>query len=230
MQGGTEEDPGIGQRLPGGVAPLPGLGELQQDPLGDPEDDSDPLKIVPPERTLTIEEMAEVLRHGRLVQTLTEGERTRVRELIEEGQAFVGKGDFFRAERRFDNALRMQPDQPMAMAGLASAQIGAGLYLSASLSLRKLFTDYPEMIDTRYAEELLPSRNRLNAVARTCREWIELGRDIAGYGLTLAYIGHQLGDEAMVTDGLMALSDDPDAASLRRILRAVWLSPETSGQ
>ncbi|MGA1518262.1 MAG: hypothetical protein ACO396_10870, partial [Phycisphaerales bacterium] len=181
---------------------------------------------VPEERTLSIEEMAEILRHGRLVESLTEGERNRVRELIEEGQKLVAKGDYFKAERRFESALRMQPDHPMATAGLASAQIGAGLYLSAGLTLRKLFTDYPEMIDTRYAEGILPSRERLEAVAEVCRNRMNMGRDAAGYGLVLAFIGHQLDLQTLVEEGLLPMRQDEATESLAAVLRAVWLGDE----
>ncbi len=213
-------------RLAGGTARLPGLGDRGRDPLGDPRDDDDPLAAVPEERTLSIEEMAEILRHGRLVESLTEGERNRVRELIEEGQKLVAKGDYFKAERRFESALRMQPDHPMATAGLASAQIGAGLYLSAGLTLRKLFTDYPEMIDTRYAEGILPSRERLEAVAEVCRNRMNMGRDGAGYGLVLAFIGHQLDLPKLVEEGLLPMRQDEATESLAAVLRAVWLGDE----
>ncbi len=217
-------------RLAGGTARLPGLGDRGRDPLADPQDDEDPLAAIPQERTLSIEEMAEVLRHGRLVESLTEGERNRVRELIEEGQSLVAKADYFKAERRFESALRMQPDHPMATAGLASAQIGAGLYLSAGLTLRKLFTDYPEMIDTRYAEGIIPSRQRLEAVAEVCRNRMTMGRDSAGYGLVVAFIGHQLEMPSLVVDGLRPMRDDETTSSLAEILEAVWLGDEEPGK
>jgi hypothetical protein len=217
-------------RLAGGTARLPGLGDRGRDPLADPRDDEDPLAAIPQERTLSIEEMAEVLRHGRLVESLTEGERNRVRELIEEGQSLVAKADYFKAERRFESALRMQPDHPMATAGLASAQIGAGLYLSAGLTLRKLFTDYPEMIDTRYAEGIIPSRQRLEAVAEVCRNRMTMGRDSAGYGLVVAFIGHQLEMPSLIKDGLLPMLDDNTTRPLAEILRAVWLGGDEPGK
>jgi hypothetical protein len=225
----AQVDPNAGDepaRLAGGTAALPGLGDRGRDPLADPRDDEDPLASVPQERTLSIEEMAQVLRHGRLVESLTEGERNRVRELIEEGQELVAKGDYFKAERRFESALRMQPDHPMATAGLASAQIGAGLYLSAGLTLRKLFTDYPEMIDTRYAEGILPVRERLEAVAEVCRNRMNMGRDAAGYGLVLAFIGHQLELPTLVEEGLLPMRQDETTESLAAVLQAVWLGDE----
>ena len=218
---GTEPD-----RLAGGTARLPGLGDRGRDPLGDPRDDDDPTAAIPEERTLSIEEMAQILRHGRLVESLTEGERNRVRELIEEGQTLVAKGDYFKAERRFESALRMQPDHPMATAGLASAQIGAGLYLSAGLTLRKLFTDYPEMIDTRYAEGIIPSRDRLEAVAEVCRNRMNMVRYASGYGLVLAFIGHQLEMPAIVGEGLVPMRLDESTESLAEVLEAVWLGDE----
>lgn len=229
----SQVDPRAGTEPPalrGGAAALPGLGERGRDPLSDPRDDEDPLKVVPQERTLSIEEMAEVLRHGRLVETLTEGERNRVRELIEEGQKLVEKGDYFKAERRFESALRIQPDHPMASAGLACAQIGAGLYLSAGLTLRNLFTDYPEMIDTRYAEGILPARPRLETVAEVCRNRMGLGRDASGYGIVLAFIGHQLERRSLVEEGLVPMRFDDSTSSLAKVLEVVWLGGDEASK
>jgi hypothetical protein len=212
--------------LPGGTAPLPavrrapGLG----DPTIDPQEAMDAAGL-PGERILSIEEMALILRHGRLVDSLTDGDRTRLDELIADAQGLLAQGDYFRAERRFDAALRLQPNQPMASAGIANAQLGAGLYLSAGLTLRRLFSDYPEMIDVRYAPDLLPSPARLRAVSEALRLRIDAGRDLAGYGLLLAYTGHQLDDREIVVDGLLTMdtSGDASAQPLADLLRAVWL-------
>lgn len=217
-----ETGSGTSVRLPGGTAPLPGLPTLPGRPPEDPND-VDPTLEVPPERLLSIEEMAEVLRHGRLVERLTEGERTRVQELIEEGQRLISEGEYFRSERRFESALRIQADHPMASAGIASAQLGAGLYLSAGLTLRNLFTDYPEMIDTRYAADLLPPRDRLEQVAATARARIALDRDLGGYGLVLGFIGHQIDDDSMVAEGVASMRLDRTTEKLAELVEAIWL-------
>jgi hypothetical protein len=224
---GDAPDTGGGRsvQLPGGTAPLPGLPNLPGTPPKDPRE-IEPTIEVPPERLLSIEEMAEVLRHGRLVERLTEGERTRVQELIEEGQRLVAEGEYFRAERRFESALRIQADHPMASAGIASAQLGAGLYLSAGLTLRNLFTDYPEMIDTRYAADLLPPRDRLQRVGEIARERIDLGRDLGGYGLVLAFIGHQIDDDSMAVDGIAAMRLDRTTERLAELVEAIWFGED----
>ena len=229
----TEESDGIAPetgsgasvRLPGGAAPLPGLPGLPGTPAEDPRE-IEPTVEVPPERLLSIDEMAEVLRHGRLVERLTEGERTRIQELIEEGQRLIAEGEYFRAERRFESALRIQADHPMASAGIASAQLGAGLYLSAGLTLRNLFTDYPEMIDTRYAADLLPPSDRLRQVAETSRERIALDRDLGGYGLVLGFIGHQIGDDAMIAEGVAAMRLERSTEKLAELVEAIWIGED----
>jgi tetratricopeptide (TPR) repeat protein len=209
---------------PGGTPPLPPV--VRPEPRRDPDDASRP-STVPPERTLSIEQMAEVLRHGRRVESLGDGELDRFNQLLAEGQALLAEGEFFRAERRFENALRLQPEHPLASAGLAHAQAGAGLYLSAGLTLRRLFTENPEMIDVRYAEGLLPPRARLEAVVEALRRRIDQGRDIAGYGLLLAYLGHQFGDREIVREGLRTIdgSGDERIEPLAQLLHAVWLAP-----
>ena len=218
-----EYAPAAAPEMRGGAAELPGLGELTRDPLASPAEQRERDRMVPEERVLSIDEMATILRHGRLVESLTEGDRTRIAELIDQGQQLIAKGDFFRAERRFESALRLQPDHPMASVGIASSQIGAGLYLSAGLTLRKLFSTYPEMIDVRYADDLLPSRDRLDAVKAVCRERIGLGRDVAGYALVLAFVGHQTSDREAVVEGLEVVQTEDETRGLGELLWAIWV-------
>lgn len=201
-----------------------------QDPAVDPtkpeaiESDEDRRKREDEEVKKTVAAAAEALRHGTTVHDLTPGERARVDELVRNGQEFITTGDFFRGERCFDQALELNPDNPLLYAGLAHCQIGAGLHLSAALTLRTLFANHPEMIDTRYDRTLLPNETRMRIGVETLRKRIALGQDADGYGLALAYIGHQLQEKPLITEGLDAVKGTIENDLLSQLLRQIWLS------
>ncbi len=176
---------------------------------------------------LDLNSLAALLRHGERLERFAGGDPTRFNELVAAAERSLAAGEYFWAERRFARALRFTPGHPLATAGLAHAQIGAGLYVSAALGLRSLLADHPEMIDVRYAPSLLPNRVRLDLAARTVRERLEAeARDRPLRAFLLAYIGHQTEDRALVAEGLDVLArvapDDP----MLPVLRAVWLGRE----
>lgn len=143
----------------------------------------------------------------------------------------LAKGRFFDAEEQFARALRARPGDPMAAVGRAHAEIGAGMYLSAVLNLRELFTGHPELINSRYAPEILPTSQRLEAVKADLLTKLQgdtgLPREA---GLVLAYIGYQTRDQAAISTGLSiaekAAEDNADerAARLTDLLRSLWVA------
>ncbi len=173
---------------------------------------------------ISVEEAARILRHGRTVDSLSRDDRRRVDELTKQGEAALRDGDYFRAERRFEQAQTLAVDNPLAEVGIAHAQLGAGLYLSASLTLRNLFEAFPELIDTRYDRALLPAPDRLEKAVEIMRDRIKRGDDVQGYGLILAYIGHQTADRAMVEEGLAAIGGNERLDAARKLLEGVWLA------
>ncbi len=178
----------------------------------------------------TITAAGEALRHGTTVRDLTPGERSRVDELVRNGQQLIASGDYFRAERCFDQALELNPDNPLLFAGLAHCQLGAGLHLSAALTLRTLFSNHPEMIDTRYERSLLPNETRMRLAIETLRKRITSGQDADGYGLALAYLGHQLDEKALVTEGLAAVKGTIENDLLNQLLNQIWLGEKKTGE
>lgn len=174
-------------------------------------------------KLLTVPELAETLRHGRTIDQLGPEDKRRVSQLIDEGEAGLRAGDYFKAERRFDQARILTPGNPLIEVGMAHAQLGAGLYLSASLTLRNLFTERPELIDAKYDRALLPAQDRLDKAIAVMRERVKLGDDVQGYGLVLAYIGHQTGNAALVEEGLSSIQGTPAYDSVRELLGGVWM-------
>ena len=203
---------------------------------GDDTSDDDPNRTLPglpdalqpskppgsglPNSTETIAAIAEALRHGRTLDRYDTEVPTRFNELMKSGGQRLADGQYFRAERHFDRALRFTPGHPLAIAGRGHAQIGAGLHVPAALTLRRLLTTNPELIDVRYERELLPSAVRLDLAVEQLRDLIaRVERDRKLRGFILAYIGHQLDERALVAEGLGHMDDEP----FRALLEAVWL-------
>lgn len=152
---------------------------------------------------------------------------------MRDGERLLAQGRFFDAEDHFIRAIACSPRDPMARAARIHAQIGAGLYLSAATNLRALLAGHPEMIVTRYADNLLPSPERSAVIIEQLLEQEKksesaLGRESA---LLVAYMGYQRGDAKLVTDGLgdfskriaTDASGEQDRALLK-VLTATWIT------
>ncbi len=214
------------ENVPGTESPRPAnptVGDGLKVPAGS---EGDRAKELEEERgkLLPVPDMAEILRHGRKFSQLGTDEKRRVDELVRQGEDALRAGEYFQAERRFQQAQTIASDNPLVEVGVAHAQLGAGLYLSAGLTLRNLFTANPELIDATYDAKLLPTGERLGEAVRLMRERINRGDDAPGYGLVLAYIGHQTGDRAMVEEGLAAIMGNAQHDAQRELLKGVWLS------
>lgn len=175
----------------------------------------------PEERNITLR--AELLRHGVQVDQLAGTGDSRFVEVMADGESQLRQGEFFFAERRFTRALRLQPNHPLATAGLANAQVGAGLYLAAAYTLRELYMRHPEMIDVRYHAALLPDRTRMERMIESLSERLHVDRGGGHAALVLAFLGKQTGDEAAIRRGLEALRRANEGDLLVTLLEAVWL-------
>ncbi len=186
----------------------------------------------------------------RLVSPGEAGTRDAFREHMESGQRLLTRERFFDAEERFTRALALQPGDVTAQVGRIHAQLGAGMYLSASMNLRVLIFQNPELVAMRFDEKLLPGKERREQIMSKLRAkaGIGAGADASAKGdpqlrresgLLLAYLGRQSGDRVAVRDGLAAIravndlyADDESQASERRLLdllERVWLPAENDG-
>ena len=151
------------------------------------------------------------------------------------GEELLAQGAYLDAEERFARALAARPDDPMASIGRVHSEIGAGMYLSATMNLRMLLATNPEIIGATYASNLLPLAEQLRMRRADLRSRLQaeggLPREA---GLVLAYIGYQTGDRAVVREGLDVASEQARAADdgrlgrLVEVLRGVWLDPDAA--
>lgn len=154
------------------------------------------------------------------------------------GEKFLAEGQYFFAEERFTAALNARPSDPMAAIGRVHAQLGASLYASAAINLRRVFTANPELIGAKYGGNLLPDRERARAIIERLEVMSVEGKGVGREtGFLVAYLGFQLGDSAAVDRGLALLSapagDAPADAGLERlaeVIREVWTAPAEPGK
>ncbi len=149
---------------------------------------------------------------------------------VRQAQSLLGEGQYFDAEERFTRALSIRRDDVPAQVGRLHAQLGAGMYLSASINLRSLVGANPEITGVRYGPQLLPTSERMTDIVRALRNNARresagtLGRESA---LLLAYLGAQTGDPSMIREGLdiFELQASTSDKRLLSLLRGVWLAP-----
>lgn len=146
---------------------------------------------------------------------------------MQAAEKLLSSGRHFDAEERFLRALASRSDDTSASVGRIHAQIGAGLYTSASINLRELLTAHPELAGIRYGAKLLPRRQRLTRVIETLLERQKRdGRLANDLAIILAYVGFQANDGQAIRAGLDELSSG-STDRLAGFLSRVWLGSTT---
>ena len=155
------------------------------------------------------------------------------------GQQALAERRYFDAEDRFSRALAARPRDPSAQAGRVHSQLGAGMYLSASVNLRELLVISPETAVSTYDPAILPDPARLAEIIATLRtrlngtehaDALAMSLGVRDVGFMLAYLGFHANDQEAIKQGLAAVAslpattdDDKLAGRVERFLRAVWL-------
>ena len=189
--------------------------------------DKEKAELLRKESLRQIERAAEIIRNGGRVESFSAGQTGRIMELMGLAETRLQNAEYFDAEAQFDQVLRINPGNPLALFGRANAQLGAGLYLSSALSLQKLYTLYPELAGTALASEFLPNETRLRLSVVKLIERIQRGKDLPSYGLCLAYIGRILQQRDLMEEGLLLLDENEGNAMLSEFLAEVWLGEST---
>ncbi|MEX1016054.1 MAG: hypothetical protein WDZ31_04840 [Phycisphaeraceae bacterium] len=160
-----------------------------------------------------------------------EGEGRRNR-LMSQAEQMMTEGQFFEAEGMYREIVTREAEAPLARVGLAHAQLGAGMIRSAAMNLRTLFEQHPELIAAQYEARLLPPADRLDWLQGELRRMIDEPRhNPAEAGLVLAYLGYQIGEPAVVEEGLDAVHEGAQRDALEPVLRQIWLDqPVEEGQ
>lgn len=157
------------------------------------------------------------------------------------GQKLIGQGQYFDAEERFTNALSLRPGDVPSQLGRLHAQIGAGMILSASVNMQSLFSTHPELITSKYADNLMPSPERIESLKTRLRERAGLinyeqsprvpegARIQVSAGMLLAYLGYQTEDAATIKQGLGVVREKGTDSDRRfaSLLSQLWVAQGT---
>jgi hypothetical protein len=144
--------------------------------------------------------------------------------LLKQAEEDMAAGKYFSAEQRYRSALSLNPNAPLAQVGLLHAQLGAGLTRSASLNLRQLLEEHPELIATRYDAKLLPSPQRIKAAQSEIDSLIATTARPEP-AILLAYLGYQFSTPTLVQYGLNIAQTRAPADPLIPLLQRLWHSP-----
>jgi hypothetical protein len=132
-------------------------------------------------------------------------------EHLRSGQELMARARYFDAEERFAHALSIRRGDITAQVARLHAQLGAGMFLSASLNMQSLALMRPEVFAVRYGPELLPSPQRIEDLIAIFRETIDDSTERSlnaspqvrqTAGLLLAYLGFQSGRAEVVREGI----------------------------
>ena len=174
--------------------------------------------------SLTDEKVAEISRPMPAIARLAGDNSSQFADHVRLAETALSEERYFDAESWFSVALYSTPDHPLAIAGLVNAQLGAGKFRSAAVSLRRLFEAHPEIINTRYERNLLPRPDRLAAAADELKAMFAQPGATVEAGLLLAYVGHLTDQPDLIVQGLDELDARQPDDALSGVLRRVWLA------
>ncbi|MEM1107668.1 MAG: hypothetical protein AAGH99_03155 [Planctomycetota bacterium] len=177
-----------------------------------------------------VDELLSDLSYSVRLETLVAEREGRVNALFAEAEQQLASGQFLNAKRTYRQIRIEAADNPLGLAGLIHAQLGAGMIRSAAFNLRSLFEQHPELIATRYGQNLLPPQDRLAWLQNEIQRGIDTENSSIDPGLMMAYLGHQIESRPLVRQGLAIAQNAAPLDPLLPVLRSIWLgqTPDTS--
>lgn len=156
------------------------------------------------------------------LKSFTGSEKTAFNRAMQEAEQRMEAELYFEAASIYRRAMRLKPGDPLAQIGRAHAELGAGLFLSASQNLRGVLSNHPELVAMRYEPPLLPQQERLVSL-RNQLQTVAEDTKWPYAALLLGYIAYQQGDTAEVRAALDLMEEKSRRDPLPRVLRRLWL-------
>jgi hypothetical protein len=113
-----------------------------------------------------LEEPQETLRAGQKVEPLKTLAKTPkgypttpFDTQMQQAEQLLKDGKYMEAVDQYQQALTLQPTNALALVGRAHAELAAGMYQSAAIDLKAVFTQKPDMVSVRYTlNDFIPSK------------------------------------------------------------------------
>ncbi len=163
------------------------------------------------------------------IETLASNKQNRIARLTREAETALADGKYLTAETRYRQIMLDVKNDPMPQVGLVHAQLGAGMFRSAGMNLRSVFSQHPELIAARYDAKLLPPESRLQWIQQEIQAAISQNEGGKDAPLLLAYIGYQADSRQVVRYGLALAQSKSPRDPLLSVLREIWLD-ESDGK
>ena len=193
-----------------------GLPDLEADREADGDPEQEDQSALDPKHRKQLEALVRQLDYEMApLETLAGERQSRVNDLLQKADAEV--------QLAVIDAMTSAPREPFIRAGLVNAQLGAGMIRSAAHSLRILYEKHPELIATRYGENLLPKASRLKWVQGELQNMINNPTSTADPGLMMAYLGYQVDSRQLIRYGLAVAEGRSPKDPLLPLLRRIWL-------
>ncbi|MEM7625049.1 MAG: hypothetical protein AAF333_05420 [Planctomycetota bacterium] len=175
------------------------------------------------EANAKLNDLMDDLSYNVRLETLVAEREGRLSELFRQGEEQLAEGKFLNAERTYRQIRLETGENPLGQAGLIHAQLGGGMVRSAAFNLRSLFEAHPELIATRYGQNLLPPAERLEWLQKELQRMIDSETSSVEPGLMLAYLGYQVESRQLVRYGLAIAEEASPLDPLLPVLRRIWL-------
>src|SRR5690606_8612706 len=118
-------------------------------------------------------------------------------------------------------AERVVPNQPLTVLGRATAEIGAGYYRRAAVSLQQAFAQNPELTMARLNLERMVGQDRLAEVQATLQDRLASDQQDPDSAFLLGFIAYHSGDGAAAMSHLREAGRRSGDAFYRQ-LADVW--------
>lgn len=191
----------------------------QGDPEGDPKEVQDDDAMNARLKKLVDELGADLPR----LESLAGESSGRTATQMKEAEKLLADGQYMQAETAYRRVLDTNPKHVMARIGLANAELGAGLFRSSALTLRRVLTEHPQLVTLQYDAKLLPNAERAKFLQQELQRMVNDRENAADAGLLMAYMGYQLESRPMVRYGLAVSETYAPRDPLLPVVRAVWL-------
>lgn len=139
---------------------------------------------------------------------------------LKQAETLMKEGKFSSALDQYEAAGRVAPNNPLVWLGQAHAQLGAGYFAKAELSLRRALSADPVLTMAQFDLRAMIGEDRLDAIVKDLKESAKQHEKDPGLPLLLGYVAYNTGNEAQAT--VYLTEAEKRAGSKDRFFKILW--------